>query len=69
MVVTIPRWQKPRIDLRMKTRRVLLLAGPRQCGKTTLARQIVTPDSSNYFDLENPASLARLDEQIGRAHV
>src|SRR3990172_4474228 len=44
--------------------RVVALIGPRQCGKTTLARQIVSPDSSNYFDLENPVSLAGLDEPM-----
>ncbi|MBM3181372.1 MAG: ATP-binding protein [Chloroflexi bacterium] len=44
--------------------RVVALIGPRQCGKTTLARQIVSPDSSNYFDLENPVSLTRLDEPM-----
>ncbi len=41
---------------------VVALLGPRQCGKTTLARQFVAPDSLNYFDLEDPASLARLGE-------
>jgi predicted AAA+ superfamily ATPase len=41
---------------------VVALLGPRQCGKTTLARTFVAPDSLNYFDLEDPASLARLDE-------
>lgn len=30
--------------------RVVALLGPRQCGKTTLARQIVAADSPNYFD-------------------
>jgi len=44
--------------------RVVALIGPRQCGKTTLARQIVSPDSPSYFDLENPVSLARLDEPM-----
>lgn len=44
--------------------RVVALIGPRQCGKTTLARQILAPVSSNYFDLENPISLARLDEPM-----
>lgn len=48
----------------LKRSRVVALIGPRQCGKTTLARQIVSPESSNYFDLENPVSLARLDEPI-----
>jgi len=41
---------------------VTVLLGPRQCGKTTLARQFVAPDSLNYFDLEDPQSLARLNE-------
>ena len=41
-----------------------MLVGPRQCGKTTIARQLVPPESINYFDLEDPASLARLDEPV-----
>ncbi len=44
--------------------RVVVLAGPRQCGKTTLARELLPEDSVNYFDLEDPASLARLDEPM-----
>ncbi len=40
--------------------RVTALLGPRQCGKTTLARELATrPDA--YFDLEDPLDLARLD--------
>ena len=44
--------------------RVVSLVGPRQCGKTTMARTFVPPDSVNYFDLEDPVSLARLDEPM-----
>lgn len=44
--------------------RVVALLGPRQCGKTTLARQFVPSDSPNYIDLEDPLSLARLDEPM-----
>jgi predicted AAA+ superfamily ATPase len=44
--------------------RITALLGPRQCGKTTLARQFVPPESLNYFDLEDPLSLARLDEPM-----
>lgn len=40
--------------------RVVALLGPRQCGKTTLAREFVPAGSENYFDLEDPSSLARL---------
>ena len=43
---------------------VVVLTGPRQCGKTTLARMLLSPDSPNYFDLEEPASLARLEEPM-----
>ncbi|MDE0052869.1 MAG: ATP-binding protein, partial [Gammaproteobacteria bacterium] len=43
---------------------IVVLSGPRQCGKTTLARQFLASDSVNYFDLESPASLARLDEPM-----
>lgn len=46
----------------LRRSRVVALLGPRQCGKTTLARQFVAADSLNYLDLEDPASLARLSE-------
>src|SRR5512136_45195 len=46
----------------LKRSRVVALLGPRQCGKTTLARQFVPAESLNYFDLEDPQSLARLSE-------
>ena len=48
----------------LKRSRVVALIGPRQCGKTTLARELVDVDSLNYFDLEDPESLARLDEPM-----
>lgn len=46
----------------VKRSRVVALLGARQCGKTTLAREFVRVDSQNYFDLEDPAGLARLSE-------
>src|SRR6266478_9916066 len=46
----------------LRRSRVVALLGPRQCGKTTLARQFVPADSVNYFDLEDPQSVARLAE-------
>jgi predicted AAA+ superfamily ATPase len=46
----------------LKRSRVVALLGPRQCGKTTLARQFVSAESLNYFDLEDPQGLARLTE-------
>jgi predicted AAA+ superfamily ATPase len=44
--------------------RVVALIGPRQCGKTTMARRFLSPSSINYFDLEDPYSLARLDQPM-----
>ena len=44
--------------------RVVVLVGPRQSGKTTLARKLLEEDSVNYFDLEDPTSLGRLDEPM-----
>jgi predicted AAA+ superfamily ATPase len=46
----------------LRRSRVVALLGPRQCGKTTMAREFVPADSLNYFDLEDPQSLARLSE-------
>lgn len=39
---------------------VTALVGPRQCGKTTLARQIAAGRPSAYFDLEAPTDRRRL---------
>lgn len=44
--------------------RVVTLIGPRQCGKTTLAREFLPENSANYFDLEDQISLSRLDEPM-----
>ena len=46
----------------LKRSRVVALLGPRQSGKTTLARQFARADSINYFDLEDPQGLARLSQ-------
>ena len=44
--------------------RIVVLVGPRQCGKTTLARELLSEESINYFDLEDPVSLTRLEEPM-----
>ena len=60
--------QRPALFKKLKSAlrrsRVVALIGPRQCGKTTLARQFADSASLNYFDLEDPASLTRLDEPM-----
>ena len=44
----------------LKHNPVVALLGPRQCGKTTLARIIAGKTKCEYFDLEDPADLNRL---------
>ena len=39
---------------------VVALLGPRQCGKSTLARALARKAGSEYFDLEDPEDLRRL---------
>ena len=39
---------------------IAALLGPRQCGKTTLAKMIAKREHSTYFDLENPVDVRRL---------
>ena len=53
-----------RVRRALRRQRVVVLTGPRQCGKTTLARQILPPDAPGYFDLEDPASVRRLAEPM-----
>lgn len=59
----------------LRRHRIVALLGPRQCGKTTLARTFVG-DPGNYFDLEDPLDDARLraprqalDERTGLGTV
>ena len=44
----------------LRSFRAVELVGPRQVGKTTLARQFIDVASANYFDLEDPVSRQRL---------
>jgi len=39
---------------------ITALMGPRQCGKTTLAKHLADQQDSHYFDLETPADRQRL---------
>jgi predicted AAA+ superfamily ATPase len=45
---------------------VVALLGPRQCGKSTLARQIARRSRGvvTYFDLEDVRDLAKLDDPM-----
>lgn len=50
------------VEQSLRDNPVVALLGPRQCGKTTLAREFLAADSSHYFDLEDPMAW-RLMEQ------
>jgi uncharacterized protein len=43
---------------------VAAIIGPRQCGKTTLARQFLGKGSEHYFDLEDPATAGAFEEPM-----
>jgi len=50
----------------LRRHRVVSILGPRQCGKTTLAKQILAGARADrhYFDLENPTDAARLSDPM-----
>jgi len=43
---------------------IAALLGPRQCGKTTLARMLAEREPCTYFDLENPVDNRRLSAPL-----
>lgn len=53
-----------RIREALRRSRAVVLVGPRQTGKTTLARRFLRPEHPNYFDLEDPLAAARLAEPM-----
>jgi len=55
---------RDRVQQAIRRNPVVALYGPRQCGKTTLARQIAEAETAEYFDLEDPASQRRLSEPM-----
>jgi predicted AAA+ superfamily ATPase len=60
-----PRNLAAEVNKRLQHNPVVAILGPRQCGKTTLAGQILKPlKKSVYLDLENPADLAKLDDPL-----
>jgi len=54
-----------RIEQNFRVHPVTALLGPRQCGKTTLARLLAENEPCEYFDLESPVDSRRLSQPIG----
>jgi len=48
---------------------VVVLSGPRQCGKTTIAKIIADQRQSDYFDLEDPTDLASLEPPMTKLKI
>lgn len=69
-MTSYPRWQKDSLEHALAARRVVMLTGARQCGKTTLAKTIVA-DIENYKTLDNaPTRLAaEKDPQLFVEHA
>lgn len=59
---------RPELMLKLKAslarNPVTALLGPRQCGKTTLARLLSQERKCTYFDLENPLDVSRLENPL-----
>ncbi len=58
----LPRNKEPETRLAISHNPVTAIIGPRQCGKSTLARQIIADyPNTVYLDLERPSDLQKLD--------
>lgn len=58
----IPRHLQTRLGQRLRQFPAVALLGPRQVGKTTLARTSPAAEGALYLDLENPADLGKLSD-------
>ncbi|MGH8621673.1 MAG: ATP-binding protein [Burkholderiales bacterium] len=63
MRIDRPRLQDA-VSAAIRRSRGVILVGPRQVGKTTLARSFVPADSPNYFDLEDPRVEAQFEAPL-----
>lgn len=53
------------VQRKLRNNPFVAILGPRQCGKTTLALQIINElETASYLDLENPADLAKLSDPL-----
>ena len=54
--MAIPRQVQSKVSTTLQDTRVVLIVGPRQAGKTTLAKQYTTPERP-YITLDDPTGL------------
>ncbi len=59
----IPRLLTQLIDKRMKDRKVIILLGSRQSGKTTIAESVIDMDSTLWLDGDDPDTRQQLSNQ------
>ena len=55
------RWIEDKIKTSLATRRVTVLVGARQCGKTTLAFELAKPNDFEYVTLDDEEDVANSD--------
>ena len=60
----IKRWIENKLREVSKMAPAIALFGPRQVGKTTLAKSIGNEFSALYLDLENPNDLVKLSDPV-----
>jgi uncharacterized protein len=58
----LPRRAESQLDRALKRSPVVALLGPRQCGKSTLARQVIRGRNAVYLDLQDRADRNKLTE-------
>jgi len=58
-----------RIASTFKIHPIAALLGPRQCGKTTIARMLAEQEPCTYFDLEDPVAIQRLSAPMRSLEV
>ena len=65
MAKEYPRWQKDSIRKILKVRRVVVISGPRQSGKTTLTKQVaIKKDTFRTLDSDALLKVA-LNDPLG----
>ena len=60
----LERWIEERLEKAIKRVPAVAFLGPRQVGKTTLAREIAKKRNSIYLDLESPEDLLKLRDPV-----